>query len=699
MEDLKDLQQSLPEAESHSTPDIIMQHPYQYRPLASLTSIRVLSLLPCRVSLQDKQLHCKLEEVSLESNPVFQALSYTWGENLFPCTLHYGSHTIQITQNLRDALVHFQQPDKELRIWIDAICINQSDTEEKSHQIPLMEEIYRKASNVLIWLGTESEGSKEVMRYLTHIGSKFLERGGPVLEPKVEQHCEEHGATNKMLWEEVYGDSEMMKKTDVIWTRPWFSRRWIIQEIAFARTATVYCGTEKVEWDVLAMAGEVLARLEGDGSQYLNRRTGMGRGAVSRGLQNITKVARIRKDIWASEREATAIQIHACLEDARGFDCRDDKDRIFALLGIFNHRRKTPFAIEYKRSEAEVFEAFARYCIRESNSVDVLSWAGISNHLLCGESLKIPSWVPNWRLPFRGPTDMLRGFAAGGKFEATLEFDESNSTLVTRGKLIDRVIAVMPCVGEIEQEELAKGEPKWTVVNPSYVGLWYQFLEMRLFETLAFVGMDRHPYRGGGGSVWAALARTLIMDDKEVTFDYKRQMDNMLPEHVPDNEPQPELPDEFTGFRNWIYLKLGDLTGQNRIITSPGMVMIDYELMTYFSRVVDRSQERRFYVTRKGYMGLGPKELEINDQICVFAGSRVPHALRPQNEDFRAFNELPRIEYEWCGDVVVGGIDVPYVKRTRKETFRLVGECYTQGLMSGEIWKVDTAVLEDFILV
>lgn len=224
MENLKDPQQSLPEAGNHSTPNI-MQQPYQYRPLASLTSIRVLCLLPCHASLQDKQLHCKLEEVSLESNPVFQALSYTWGENVFPCTLLRDVHKIKITQNLRDALLHFQLPDKELRIWIDAICINQSDTEEKSHQIPLMEEIYRKASNVLIWLGTESEGSKEAIRYLTHIGSKFLERGGPVLEPKAEQHCEEHGATNKVLWEEVYGDSEMIKKTDVIWTRPWFSRR------------------------------------------------------------------------------------------------------------------------------------------------------------------------------------------------------------------------------------------------------------------------------------------------------------------------------------------------------------------------------------------------------------------------------------------------------------------------------------------
>ncbi|KAE9369094.1 HET-domain-containing protein [Stipitochalara longipes BDJ] len=686
MDNLKDLEAGLPATYTQPIPDV---QPYQYHALSSPRSIRVLNVFSCPRILKGEQLQFKLEEVSLDTNPTFEALSYAWGENVFPCVLLCSSHTINITQNLHDALQHFRKPDKELRIWIDAVCINQFDPEEKSHQIPLMEEIYRKASNVLIWLGNESEGSKEVVDYLTHIGNRFLERGGPILEPKVEQHCEEHGAMNKVLWEEVYCDVEMMKKTDVIWKRSWFSRRWVIQEVAFAKKATLFCGMAEIDWDVFAMAAEVLARLEGDGSQYLNRRTGIGRGAPIRGLQNIKNLASIRKEIWTNQVVKTGREMHACLEDARGFECRDDKDRLFALLGIFNYGRKKPFTIDYKKSEAEVFEAFARHCLQENNSVDILSWAGTSNHVLCGESLKMPSWVPDWRLPFRGPTDMLHAFTAGNLFEPMIKFDELTLELGIRGKLIDRVIAVTPCVGEIEEEGLRKGEPKWSIVNPGYIGLWYQFLEMRLFEALEHIGRDRYPYRGGGGSIWDALARTLIMDDKEVPFDYKTQIDNLLAEHNPTNEAQPELPDEFPRFRNWIYVKLGDLTGKNRTIRQQSMVMLDYELMEYFSRAVARSQERRFYVTRKGYIGLGPKELLINDQICVFAGSRVPHALRPQNDDFRAFNEPPRIKYDWCGEVDIGGMRVPYVKRTRKEKFQLIGE----------FWKENTAVLEDFILL
>ena len=112
-----------------------------------------------------------------------------------------------------------------------------------------------------------------------------------------------------------------------------------------------------------------------------------------------------------------------------------------------------------------------------------------------------------------------------------------------------------------------------------------------------------------------------------------------------------------------------------------------------------RSQKRRFFVRRKGYIGLGPKELFVNDQLCVFAGSRVPHILHQRNKDFRAFNESPRIEYEWCGEVDIGATHVTYVKRTREEKFQLIGELCTQGLISHEIWKENAVVLEDFIFI
>jgi hypothetical protein len=135
-----------------------------------------------------------------------------------------------------------------------------------------MAEIYSKASNVLIWLGGESQGFVEAMQYLERIGNFFLDRGGPVREPKAEQSGE-RGAENKVLWEAVYQDQNVMQQTDIIWERSWFSHRWIIQETALAKSATVHCGREQVGWNVLAKAAEVLAVLEGVESQFINRRS------------------------------------------------------------------------------------------------------------------------------------------------------------------------------------------------------------------------------------------------------------------------------------------------------------------------------------------------------------------------------------------------------------------------------------------
>jgi hypothetical protein len=54
-------------------------------------------------------------------------------------------------------------------LWADTICINQTDDQEKSLQVPLIAKIYGQAEEVLIWLGDEAEGSKDVMEYLKWI--------------------------------------------------------------------------------------------------------------------------------------------------------------------------------------------------------------------------------------------------------------------------------------------------------------------------------------------------------------------------------------------------------------------------------------------------------------------------------------------------------------------------------------------------
>ena len=122
--------------------------------------------------------------VSLKSRITFYALSYVWGAFDDPpyrihCRTGSGSvcTDIPITENCYDALAQVRHSygkawwsDGNIRLWVDAICINQADNEEKAHQIPLMEQIYGNASRVLIWLGKGNASSDNAMEWISRTG-------------------------------------------------------------------------------------------------------------------------------------------------------------------------------------------------------------------------------------------------------------------------------------------------------------------------------------------------------------------------------------------------------------------------------------------------------------------------------------------------------------------------------------------------
>ena len=115
---------------------------------------------------------------------------------------------------------------------MDVICINQPDLVEKGTQIPLMAEIYSRAAKACVWLGNEMEDSVKAIDYVEQIVDldkfdKLLT--DPQKPPEWDAFC------------------SLLK-------RSWFSRRWIVQEIAVARKATMYCGKSKVSWDRFADA-------------------------------------------------------------------------------------------------------------------------------------------------------------------------------------------------------------------------------------------------------------------------------------------------------------------------------------------------------------------------------------------------------------------------------------------------------------
>ncbi|KAF2750086.1 HET-domain-containing protein, partial [Sporormia fimetaria CBS 119925] len=131
-----------------------------YAPLdPSRRQIRLLEILPVWKTDRQTPISARLVIVSLDDEPDYSALSYTWGDGTTTNHIIVDGKRIGCTANLHHALNDLRSNPWDVikktpkRIWVDAVCINQEDLEEKNHQLPLMETIYTKAKVVYCWLG------------------------------------------------------------------------------------------------------------------------------------------------------------------------------------------------------------------------------------------------------------------------------------------------------------------------------------------------------------------------------------------------------------------------------------------------------------------------------------------------------------------------------------------------------------------
>ena len=165
--------------------------PYRSLPLPQKSKcIRVLDILALSISTNigdETPIEGHLRIVDLDQTTPFSALSYVWGTSVSTATaktILCGQISLPVTDNCYSALVHLRRKFGKLTIWIDAICINQSDDAEKAHQISLMKDIYPAAEQVYVWLGEGDPGIDRAMSYLSSAGllEYFFVDGAPIAQ-------------------------------------------------------------------------------------------------------------------------------------------------------------------------------------------------------------------------------------------------------------------------------------------------------------------------------------------------------------------------------------------------------------------------------------------------------------------------------------------------------------------------------------
>ena len=115
----------------------------------------------------DDPLTCTLRIVSLKEHPVYETLSYAWGNPTLNKEIVANGRDIKITKNLHTALRYLRKTDGPRVIWADGICINQSDLDERSNQVGIMGDVYQKGKELQIWLGEAEEIESNIVRSTT----------------------------------------------------------------------------------------------------------------------------------------------------------------------------------------------------------------------------------------------------------------------------------------------------------------------------------------------------------------------------------------------------------------------------------------------------------------------------------------------------------------------------------------------------
>lgn len=373
-----------------------------YQTLTHGDSTRVLILFPA--TEWDAELEGDLVETRLSDElgvgEGYMALSYAWGTARGPHILSLSKDRIPIRENLNCALRDLRQRDRPCRIWVDAICINQEDLEERNHQVQQMKGIYFAARNTIIYLGAQ-KGIKAVSAW------NFLERNSSWA---VNENLEVDYMIPSTTEEKINDFQGELADVEIeVLTRPWFRRLWVFQEAVVSRSLSIQCGRRRISWDDFC-------RITLDSRRHHDR--------YGFSLINSTRYEAVR-DIQLARCEyleahgpqtclptwrlppvlgqGNWLEILNMLARGRRLEASDPKDKIYGLLGISSGIDTTPsgFKVNYKESWKNTYARFARYIIQTTGRCDILSYVPTAQswfHSLNKNSgsLILPTWVPDW---------------------------------------------------------------------------------------------------------------------------------------------------------------------------------------------------------------------------------------------------------------------------------------------------------------
>ncbi|KAI1330728.1 HET domain-containing protein [Xylariaceae sp. FL0255] len=339
----------------------------------------------------------ELEVTDLNHLPPYYTLSYCWGTDPQSIPLQVGKGTIYINTNLAQGIRRLKElagckskgPIQIKYIWIDKICINQSDIFERSSQVCLMGEIYSRSIRTLVWLGAETTSEHDAWPLLDQIYRVFREQN-PEARTLADIPLRLYSDERHVALGLPDLNNKQWKHLDTLLRIPWFTRIWVVQEVVLSsQDPIVLYGQHLHPWEPLGWAASWMRR-----NGYF-RLPGM-----PEALRNIEEMSNIRRSQvrWPLDVLLTTTSVK--------FRATDQRDKVYGLIGIAAESQdlsNIPTALQpnYSLTVKQVYIRTARFLLQKHRSLAIMirtrhavaipGYNEHSSNLSC-----LPSWIPDW---------------------------------------------------------------------------------------------------------------------------------------------------------------------------------------------------------------------------------------------------------------------------------------------------------------
>jgi Heterokaryon incompatibility protein (HET) len=459
-----------------------------------------------------------------------------------------------------------------------------------------MQKVYRNAAKTLIWLGPDTDGmAKYAFDIIEKLGTHILRSKGPTMGdlrslPSLKTSTD---APGRILSRDGLPISPPWDGVYWFYSRQWFSRLWVIQELNCSTEAYTICGEHMTDSFIVVL----VANFVSIDHVLLEERlyeTNIGRAFMMKG-PTFEQVSI----------KAMAFRLHV----ASAYSASDPRDRVFAMLNSSEIVSRYPaLKADYSLTTSTIFKRFAESFISATNSLELLSYVLHPE----GELYK-PSWNPRWdllerqRLRVIGLQEMQHDASKNSSFDFKANILDQDE-LIVHGIVIDEISAwrYLPTVQELDINPLIQ-----TLADPSMILKEWQSL---LVKTEQYKTDE---------DIFLALGMTL-------SCGYNSE------EHKINEETRyAEFCDFLTDITQGLFQCPPSLKTQAQVGTQ---VAPKSDSKTLRRIIYECEFQRRFFRTAKGYIGLGPRSLECKDKVAILFGGSVPFVLREADSSSQRYH-------------------------------------------------------------